>query len=201
MEMLEAVNIVLEATGESQIDALDDTHPQQAQIVAVVNKVSKRAQRRGWWFNHIRVTLEPDPGEGDKVIVPAELERVIAVTRGINVVKRRIVGDDLFMLVDADTQEPILDRAVEVMAVEIRDFNMLPDSFADWVAAKAAVSFVSSFEPDAPKLANLRNDVSDTQIVMNAEHIRMSRVNLFQSGSVGSVLARNYGQRYVAGVR
>ena len=51
MDELEAVNMLLRAIGSSPIVNIDVRHPDAANAIASLDRIRKRMQRRGWWFN------------------------------------------------------------------------------------------------------------------------------------------------------
>lgn len=192
MLLLEAVNIVLAGTGESRITVLDALHPQQAQIVALIEKTSKRLQSRGWWFNKYdqKWPFGTDVTRPTRTAVPAANITFVPKLRADYWIKR--AG----FVYDLQAQDFLSNTVVEVNAIELIAFEELPDTFADFVAATAAFSFTSDFEPDSGRLTTLRGEIQMAQITMMADHIRNSRVNLFTAGSTGYSLARSHGQRY-----
>jgi hypothetical protein len=72
----------------------------------------------------------------------------------------------------------------------------LPDSFTDYVAASAALSFAANYDADPLQIKKLQGQITGSMIAVNADHTRYSKVNLFTSGSTGYNLRNAYGNSY-----
>lgn len=196
MTLLEAINRILVSTGESEITVVDGTHPLQAVAISTIDKVSNRKQARGWWFNSRVLTLEPSVDVGptlNKLVVDPKYTYVRPVQRELPYIAQ---GGFIF---DTETNEDVEGFSLEVEAIERITFTSLPETFADWVATAAALSFATTYDADPLKLQTLNAELASANAALNMEHTRMSRTNLFYSGSVGVALARIRGFRY--GVR
>lgn len=193
MTLLEAINRLLVSTGESEIDAVDATHPLQAVCLSTINKISNRKQARGWWFNTRVLTLEPSVDVGPtlgKLVVDPIYTEVQPTQRNLPYIAQ---GGFLF---DTSTNADVEDESVEIRAIERITFEDLPESFADAVACAAALSFATTYDADPTKLQTLNAERNAAEAILNMEHTRMSRVNLFASGSTARALARARGYRY-----
>lgn len=198
MTLIEAVNLCLRSTGESNIATLDSNHPQIAVILAEIDTVSKRLQRRGWWFNTAHLTLSPiESGPDAGKIDVSDYDLVVPTRRALD------YYPSAGFLVDRRTGAPVMNTAVQawtrkVYATSEGVWLTLPDSFTDYVATAAALTYASNYDADELQLQKLQVHLAQAQTVANADHIRYSRVNLYHSGSAGAALNRAWGNRYGA---
>lgn len=194
MLLLDAVNRCLRSTGESKVAAVNSAHPRIAEILDFITDASKLLQRRGWWFNKFPdVTLVPEPSgpNAGKIVIPATTKEV----RPWNSYPLYFPLNGFMW--DAATNSALMNTSVRAnVRVEVTDFEDLPDSFADYVAATAALDFASSYDADQLQLQKLQARVVATRMEANREHVNTVRLNLFNSGSVGVALLRAWGQRY-----
>lgn len=194
MLLLEAVNLTLKAMGESRIDALDDTHPQQADILQQIETTSLLVQSRGWWFNQRQVWLEPETAGPDigKVLVPTDAKLVLPIY-----FLDRYVQPVGTKLVDIDSG---IDRATKVY-VKVRygypnaSWDLIPESVQTYIAHRAALEFTSDFDADQLKLQTLQARTTSAYAAANSDNIRYAKFNFFEEGTTGLALAKHYGQR------
>ena len=196
MTLIEAVNLCLRSTGESNIAALDSNHPQISVILAEIDTVSQRIQRRGWWFNTaLRVLTPVTTGPFAGQIDVSDYDLVVPTRRALDYFP---LGG---WLVDRRTGEPVRDTSVQAWTRQVYPtnevtWNSLPDSFTDYVATAAALSYASNYDADELQLQKLQVALAQAQALANADHTRYSRVNLYHSGSAGQALSRARGNRY-----
>lgn len=195
MTLLEAVNLALRSTGQGNVAVLNSAHPKIATILSEIDTVSQRLQRRGWWFNTGKRTLEPltsgpDAGKVDTSaydsVVPTMRSQDYFPRAGFMIDNR----DGSFVGIAFEATVRWSYPTTEL------DWANMPDSFTDYVAAEAAMSFAANYDADPLQLQKLATQLQAAKISANADHTRYSRVNLFTSGSVGAKLGRAWGQRY-----
>lgn len=195
MTLLEAVNLCLRSTGETGVSALNSSHPKFATILAGIDTISLRAQRKGWWFNTgIRDLVPETSGPNVGKIDTSAYEKVVSIYRYQNYYP---VND---ILIDGFDGTPV---ATGVRA-EVRwsypttenDWLNLPESFKDYVATSAALDYASNYDADQLQLQKLITQQRAALVTVNADDIRYKRVNLFQSGSAGIAIQRAWGSRY-----
>lgn len=195
MTLLEAVNLALRSTGESNISALITGHPKHAVIVSEIDKASKQTQRRDWWFNSgIRdlPTIVGGPNAGR--VSTTDYDKVVSIR-----------GDQNYyplggLLVDGYDGEYVT-QAVRahtrwIYETDEESWAEMPHVFTDYVANLGALSYATNYDADPLQISKLVEAVKLSKVNLNADHTRYSKVNLFRSGSTGVALARNYGQRY-----
>lgn len=93
MNILEAVNILLDGIGEDNVNSLDTGYTEATQAQKTINRVSRDVQADGWWFNRdLNVRLVADAF--DNVPLPANvlsaqfLARTRYTQRGLRVYDR-----------------------------------------------------------------------------------------------------------------
>lgn len=195
MLLLDAVNLTLRTMGESNVQALNSAHPKIAAILSEIDTVSMRLQRRGWWFNTAERTLEPETTGPDtgKVDVSA-YDFVSPVLRYQDYFPR--AGFMIDRRDDSFVGQAFKANVRWSYPTTELDWANMPDSFTDYVAAEAALSFSSNYDADTLQIQKLSAQLAAARNSANADHTRYSRVNLFTSGSAGSAISRNYGRRY-----
>lgn len=195
MTLLEAVNVCLRSTGESNITSLPSQHPQVETILSSIDRISKTTQARNWWFNTAVRTLTPaTTGPLTGKIDTSPYTFVNSTDRGVNyyplggVLIDGTAGTAVGVPVQAALRwEYATDAAV---------WLTLPSTFTDYIGALAALDFASNYDADQLQLAKLSKQAEYSRTMVNADHTRYSKVNLFWSGSTGQALNRNYGLRY-----
>lgn len=190
MTLLEAVNLCLRSTGESEVDALDSSHPQISTILSTIDTQSKRLQRQGWYFNTARRVLEPTAGQIDV----SALDAVIPVRRTLPLYPQNGV------LVDGSTGLPA-DYAVDAKVRWLyptteADWAYMPGSFTDYVAASAALEYAANYDADPAKVQMLQTQLALFRIEAKNDNTRQLRVNMHVSGSAGIALNNAWGARY-----
>jgi Tail tubular protein len=195
MTLLEAVNLSLRSTGETGVTTINSAHPRISTILAEIDEALRTTQSRGWWFNTFTQDLVPsaDPGEGGKV----KLDSSIVYAK-----PQRAYLDYFVLngyLWDRGTNTAVVDETV-TCDVRVRyvqaDWAKLPESFQDFVATKAALVFASNYDADQLQIAKVTKMAGEARALVNMEHTRYAKVNLFQSGSAGQAINQAWGNRY-----
>lgn len=199
MTRLEAINLALRSTGESNVATIVSSHPKIAVILATIGTVSKREQGKGRWFNTAVRTLEPIVGGGNagKIDVSA-YDAVMPVHRG---------ADSLLFprgtyLYDPTENTEVIGRSVQAKVRWLHPdtdegWLLIPRVFTDYIAYASALEYASNYDADEQQLRLLKAGTDVAYARQNSDHIRYSRTNLFWSGSTGVALSNNYGDRYV----
>lgn len=195
MTLLDAVNLALRSTGETGVASLNSSHPKFATILAGIDTVSKRIQRKGWWFNTgVRDLVPETSGPNVGKIDTSAYDRVESIFAYQNFYPQN------GLLVDG-RDGSFVNIGVRAFVRWIYDttendwFN-LPDAFKDYVATSAALDYASNYDADQLQLQKLITQQRAALTAVNADDIRYKRVNLFQSGSAGIAIQRAWGSRY-----
>lgn len=129
MREIAAVNVTLEALGESRIVDLNTSNPSAGLARSALDRKRTAALATGWWFNTIHRTAQP--GTDGLVNVPwAQLA---------------IYGEDGYkygerdgVLYDLINQTQIFDREIKVRVIIDIEFEDLPEYMAQWLAYETA---------------------------------------------------------------
>lgn len=191
MQTIDAINDMLSYIGESPLDPTDtdyQSHPLYESANRILERVSRLYQSRGWWFNRAKTTLTP---VANAIAMPAgTLTFQPLLTYGVDYAIR---DDALYNMTD-DTAT--ISVPVTGYLTKLIDFEQLPESAAAYVTALASVRFVKTYDGDAAKEREAKEDRDAAYMLMNADHIRNSKVNVFDTASMGPVLANTWYIRY-----
>lgn len=190
MTELDAINDMIAYLGESPIDAGDSdyaSHPLYESALRILNGANKTVQSRGWWFNSVRRTLTPS---ADAIAFADDVLTVIVLNDPRDFTIRDGALYDLTN--DTATISTTLTALVRVLV----PFTDLPPTAADYIVAHAALRFVTTYDGDRGKVADVTQDMATHYLAFNTDNIRNSRVNLYQTASMGPVLANNWHSRY-----
>lgn len=214
MLLLEAVNNALRGTGESPVTSTASANPAVTTILQSIAKEQRRLQRRNWWFNHARVTLPLDTATAtlNRVVVDPSIELAIPWDRTLNYIPKAdaanlVGGVPGRWMWNANSNSNtvgsgagntwVIGQTVDAhVRYNYTDFTVLPEEFAEYVSAAAALDYAASYDGDAMKLKVLQMDLSSAQMEANRANIRYAKLNLFSVGSTGVNIQRGYGQRY-----
>lgn len=191
MQIIDAINEMIGYVGESPIDSTDPdytSHPLYESALRILNSTSRTIQARGWWFNTRETTLTP---VSDAITIPAT---TLAVA--IKDLYREEYTVRSGALYDLTNGTAVIAQPLEAVIRELIAFEDLPESAADFINQTAAVRFVQTYDGDRSKLAEVKDNAGKAYIVFNTEHIRNLRVNLFQTQSMGPIMANNWHGRY-----
>lgn len=187
MEILTAMNMMLRAAGEANVQAVDGTHPLQGSLLDTLLDISKLEQSRGWWFNEYVADLTPDADQ--HIILPESVIRVRS-TANASVVKR---GQQLM---HKYTRSIIFDKPITLILTEHWEFEELPETFAAYVASLAAVRAATDFNADQLRITALTNAVGVAQRPMMKEHVDNAQLNLLSTASMNNRLVTVRHERY-----
>jgi len=159
MTELEALNQVLRSVGESPVATIDSNHPEAKAILAVLKTENSRRQARGWWFNKY-VTNHPGGA------LPAGTVFARPLTRSLDYFAR---GTELR---DAATGNVVLTAVPDLEIQTTVAFTSLPEEFAIYVTAAAAVAYAIEFDADEVHLAAARMQLEASEVIVHRLHIR-----------------------------
>lgn len=160
---LEAVNLMLDAIGESPLNSLGNSAVVDAvKAQAVLSEVSRAVQQKGWHFNT----------EKDFVLVPTAFDKEITLPS--NCLRVDTVGEDKFIdvvqrgkrLYDRRKHTYKFDKGVKVDMVVLLPFEELPEAARYYIAVRSARVFQS------------RTVGSETLYQFTAEDERLALVDL-----------------------
>lgn len=171
---LDILNDMLAVNGESPVSSTSSTNPAAIQANNKLDRVSKRIQARGWWFNKEVFKLSPSLSTG-RIVLPSNTLSIDPVNTGTQYVQR---GNNLY---DLENNTFEIDEAVEVAIVLQLDISDLPQTASDYIAAKAIKEHYTADDGDPQKIAELKNDEAEGYAYMLREHLSNSDVNIRNS--------------------
>lgn len=192
MQTIDAINEMIGYVGESPIDSTDadyTSHPLYESALRILNSTSRKVQSKGWWFNTRETTLVP---VSSAIAIDPDAILAVAV-KDIYPVQYAVRGGALFNLTD-DTA--VIASSLDAVIREMLVFTDLPETAAEYVKQAAAVRFVQTYDGDRSKLTEVKEAAVSSYALMNADHIRNSKVNLFQTQSMGPIMATTWYTRY-----
>ncbi len=190
MDELETLNMLLRLIGSSAVNSLDTDHPDAANAKASMKRVSRRVQRRGWWFN-IDYGVEYQPDSNGFINVPKEISSLVSTN---NIVTR---GDRLYDKV-ANSYKFVA-PVTATRTIRILDWDDMPEIAQEHTAYYAASEFVRDELEDPAKEQSLQQSAAAAVMDMKKQDLEESQHNIFQKGRV--VRARSGVSPYARGTR
>lgn len=193
MQTIDAINDMLAFIGEAALDPTDpdyNAHPLYESALRVLTTAGSQVQAKGWWFNMRRAVLTPVLGT---ITIASDVLAVEVLDVYGDSHDYTIRNGKLFDLTDNT------DGIAQPVTVNMRSliaFDQLPETAARYVAARATTRFVRTYDGDARKIADAKDEELLAFIAFNADHIRNARVNLYQDASTVRALARSWFGRY-----
>ena len=186
MTELDAYNMMLATLGELPLESIDADHGTLPAAVQQLKNTRRAVLGRGWWCNREVVTLTPDPDTG-RITVPQDTLSIIPTAQTRKLAQR---GSQLYDPVNATFD---IGESVQVDVTLDIEFDDLPENAKSYIAAKAVEQFNKDNEGDTIKLREAQNTVRETYVLLSAEDIRQSRVNLFNRTSTAVRINRIVG--------
>ena len=140
LSTLQAVNIVLDAIGETPVSSLSSGLPDAEAAKAKIDEVSKSVQAKGWHQNS-DIKLKMTPDTNNNIIIPGSYLRIdtTSTSRSINVTVRR--NGDSNMLYDINEQRFTFTAYIWCDVTHHLDFENLSVELSTYIAYRAARRF------------------------------------------------------------
>lgn len=167
---LDVLNHVLSVVGETPVSNPDSQHPTAQTATNTINRVNKRMQLRGWWFNR-DINLILAPNLSGEIIIPATTLKVDPVDTRSRLVKR---GTRLY---DPINHTFVINDSVAVNIVTQLDVDDLPDAAVQYLSDKSAYDFYVNDDGDELKAKLLLIEVQASWAALTAQQLQMSNVN------------------------
>jgi len=181
---LDVVNAQIATMGEAPLTSLTIPHPYVAAGLNYLRKKSRQFQTIGWWFN--TATLDITPAD-DTFVVSDQLPCGILSLRGPYGRALSIRGTQLY---DHQERAILEDRVCGVVVVYELPFVDLPPSAQQYAMDLAILAFQKEYDGSDAKTRLCQQDVSQSFVIMNTEHIRTIRANKLRNpGTLATVLA------------
>lgn len=167
---LDVLNHVLSVVGETPVSNPDSQHPTAQTATNTINRVNKRMQLRGWWFNR-DINLILTPNLAGEIIIPVTTLKVDPVDTRSRLVKR---GTRLY---DPINHTFVIDTTVAVNIVTNLAIDDLPDAAVQYLSDKSAYDFYVNDDGDELKAKLLLMEVQSSWAALTAQQLQMSNVN------------------------
>lgn len=188
---LEVINYVLSVVSESPVSDPASNHPTVQSVLAVVDRVNKEVQQRGWWFNkELSFELLPD-GNGYIILPSNTLKAEPSDVRSV-LIKR---GARLYDPVLHTFNIGIKTKCNLTVLLNIED---LPETAATFIQHRAAYDFYVNDDGDETKSNRLEKNVAFSWQQLNSEELAASNVNSINR-PISALLhsgIRQYGNTY-----
>lgn len=192
MLTLDAINDMIGYVGEAPIDGDDADYAEHhlyESALRILTSTNRRIQAKGWWFNTQAVTLTP---VSDAIAIDPDVYLSVTI-KDLYQDRYAVRNEGLYDLTnDTATITSELEAVVRVLV----PFEDVPETAAEYIKEAAALRFVQTYDGDRSKLNEVKENAAISYAIMNADHIRNSKVNLFQTLSLGPVLATAWYGRY-----
>jgi len=143
LSRLEAVNIILDAIGETPVSSLDSGLPDAEAAETKLNEINKTVQAKGWHQNTEK-DLKLTPDANKQIIVPATYLRVDTAgsTKSTNVSVRKTGTNAALYNVKKQTFE--FDNDLFCDVIILLEFEDLTLELSNYIAYRAARKFQES---------------------------------------------------------
>jgi hypothetical protein len=184
---LDIINEMIVSTGTAPLTTNDTQHPFYVKADQKLQAVNRKIQSKGWWFNRGPRTLQPDVN--GRVILPSNTLHADPVDETDHLTMR---GTALY---DLNTGTDILNRAVDIVFVELIPITQLPPTAGEYLAARATYEFYRDNDGVMPKLGEYKQSRDEAWIMMKAEHLKNADVNFFRGTSFAQMQRGYRGNR------
>lgn len=183
MSKVEAVNIILSAIGGAPVDTLDDSDDVDVDnILRLIDRVSRDIQLKGWDFNTCSLVLTPD-ALSHKIMWNDSILKFTS-SDGHTYAKR---GAYLFDMTDGTF---VFDNSITLQVIMAVDFEDLPQTFANYVTAKAALEFQTRYMGDGDVSQDLVRELQETEQELVTYDLSMGNYNMLNVTGVAAALNR-----------
>lgn len=184
--MLEAVNQMLFAIGESPVNRVEDSGLVDAAVaLRTLSNVSREVQKNGWhWNTEINFSLQPDID--GFLQLPANTLKVdtVGADEGTDVVQR---GKRLY---DRVNHTYVFSRAYVVELVIMLDFEELPEAARNYITLKAARRFQQNSVGSSELAGFQQQDELRALVDLQNTEAETADYTMLNNSAVGRVLAR-----------
>lgn len=170
---LEIVNAMLSVNGEAPASSVESTNPAVIQAANALDRLNKKVQARGWWFNKETITLSPDTD--GVVVLPQNTLAVDPVDTNSPYVQR---GDSLYDKINntRDIGETVKCRLKLLLPVED-----MPETAAAYLMDKACKEYYTDDDGDEQKIRNLEKREAESYAYFFREHLANEDNNIRRS--------------------
>lgn len=179
MREIDALNVTLEALGESRIVDINTSNPSAGLARSALERTRRGTLSTGWWFNTIFRDVTPTPNPG-QIKVP--WNQLSMYSRdGFKYSERDGV------LYDLVEQTKVFTDTVHLKVVIDIDFEDLPEHMAMWVAYDTAAQvYLNDLGADSNYQNLIRNAQEYSALTMR-EHLRNQQYSTLRTRRAGRI--------------
>lgn len=176
MDELETLNMLLRAIGSSPVNSTSTNHPDAGNALATMNRIRRRVQRRGWWFNlEYNVRIQPD--DMKMIILPSNWSSTVFESSDLT--QRKNKAYNKFTQTDRFDEEVLV-----VRATRIDEWDDMPEIMTEYCAYYAAAEFVRDELEDQSKEASFRESASASYLDLKKQDLEEGQYNVFKNPRV-----------------
>lgn len=182
MDELEALNMLLKLIGSNTVNDVTTNHPDVANARTTLDRIRKRAQKRGWWYNiDYNVIFQPDPTTKE-IVIAKEIVSFVG-DRNLHVVR----GGKLYNKIDQTFQ--FEENITAHRLTRNLEWDDMPASMQEYCAYFAAAEFVRDELEDPTKQKSLETSAGIALIDVKQDDLEQSQLNSFQKSRVAQAKA------------
>jgi len=170
---LEIVNAMLAVNGEAPASSVESTNPAVIQAVNALDRLNKKVQARGWWFNKETIMLSPDTD--GIVVLPQNTLSVDPVDPNSPYVQR---GESLY---DRINNTRVISEQVNCRLKLLLDVEEVPETAAAYLMDKACKEYYTDDDGDEQKIRNLEKREAESYAYFFREHLANEDTNIRRS--------------------
>lgn len=179
MREIDAVNVTLEALGESRIVDINTSNPSAGLARAALNRTRRGMLSTGWWFNTIFRDITPTPNPG-QIKIPWNQLSMYSLD-GFK------YGERDGVLYDLIEQTKVFTDTVRLKVVIDIDFEDLPEHMAMWVAYETAAQVYLNDLGADNNYQNLMREAAGYESLTMREHLRNMQYSTMRTRRAGRI--------------
>jgi hypothetical protein len=188
MEYQEAVDLVLQFTGETPVNAPHE-HPNQGVITRFINSSIAREQLLDWWFNvDYELTLQAD--SLGKVPISSSIKKIVFEESNY-VARGKWVYDNV-------NQTYLIRSSVAVLkATRELQWEDLPELMQQWCMFQGAKYYILGTIGDGGLTKELKEEAGRTNMQLKVQDLESKNINIFNTPKIARTRSRRmpYGGR------
>lgn len=176
MTQLDVVNDMLATLGELPINSIAESHPMVPAALRTLSVASAREQAKSWWFNKELADLIPDTL--GNIYLPNDVLRVDPQSASLHYVQR---GRRLYKPYEPSANDKYkFTQKVRCWLVRELLFEDLPVPAQTAISYAAQLDFMSDYDADQNKFANVTQAYRQAIMILNADHTKNSDINVLR---------------------
>lgn len=184
MREIDAVNVTLEALGESRIIDINTSNPSAGLARVALTRTRRGVLSTGWWFNTIFREVTPTPNPGQIKVPWNQLSMY-----GRDGVKYGERDGHLYDLVE---QTKVFKDTVQLKIIVDIEFEDLPEHMAMWVAHDTAAQVYLNDLGSDGNYKGLLLVASEYEALNMREHLRNQRYSTSRTRNAGKIRSGFY---------